>query len=265
MTEYARPILEVRGLTRTFGGLVAVSEVDLTVPEGAIFGLIGPNGAGKTTLFNLITGLLPPSGGSVTFAGQPVTGRRPHVITRLGMARTFQNIRLFGSLSALENVVVGTHCRTRSGVWGSVFRTGRTRAEEAEAWAKARAELEFVGLADLVDAPAGGLAYGQQRRLEIARALATGPRLLCLDEPAAGMNETESEELIDLVRRIQRRGISVLIIEHDMHVVMNLCDRIAVLNFGRKLAEGTPAEIRANPDVIEAYLGRDEDAADQGA
>ncbi len=265
MTQEASPILEVRGLTRTFGGLVAVSEVDLTVPEGAIFGLIGPNGAGKTTLFNLITGLLPPSGGSVNFAGRPITGRKPHVITQMGMARTFQNIRLFGALSALENVVVGTHCRTSSGVWGSVFRTRRARAEEDEAWARARAELEFVGLGDLMDAPAGGLAYGQQRRLEIARALATGPRLLCLDEPAAGMNETESQELIDLVRRIQARGISVLIIEHDMHVVMNLCDRIAVLNFGRKLAEGTPAEIRANPDVIEAYLGRDDDAADQGA
>jgi len=261
----AAPILEVSALTRAFGGLVAVSAVDLAVPEGAIFGLIGPNGAGKTTLFNLITGLLAPTGGSITFACRPIAGRKPHVITRMGMARTFQNIRLFGGLSALENVVVGTHCRTRGGVLGSVFGTRAVRAEEARAWEKARSELEFVGLASEAGSPAGGLAYGQQRRLEIARALATGPKLLCLDEPAAGMNETESEELIDLVRRIQARGITVLIIEHDMHVVMNLCDRIAVLNFGRKLAEGTPAEIRANPDVIEAYLGRDEDAADQGA
>jgi branched-chain amino acid transport system ATP-binding protein len=254
-------ILEVQGLTKSFGGLVAVSGVDLAVAEGEIVGLIGPNGAGKTTLFNLITGLLEPSAGSVRFLGQPVAGRRPHAIAEMGMARTFQNIRLFGSMSARENVVIGTHCRTRSGVLGALFKGRATREEEGRAWRRAEEELAFVGLSDLADSPAGGLAYGQQRRLEIARALATDPKLLCLDEPAAGMNETESAQLIDLVRRIQQRGITVLIIEHDMHVVMNLCDRIAVLNFGKKLAEGTPAAIRANPDVIEAYLGRDDDAA----
>lgn len=259
------PILAIRGLTRSFGGLVAVSNVDLTVARGEIFGLIGPNGAGKTTLFNLITGLLPPSAGSIRFLGREVGGMKPHQVTRLGMARTFQNIRLFREMTARENVAVGTHCRTRAGVLAGVFGTRSARIEEERVWRRADEELAFVGLSAQAGSPAGGLAYGQQRRLEIARALASDAQLLCLDEPAAGMNETESEALIDLVRRIQMRGITVLIIEHDMNVVMNLCDRVAVLNFGQKLAEGRPAEIQANPDVIEAYLGRDEDAAGPGA
>jgi branched-chain amino acid transport system ATP-binding protein len=254
-------ILTVEGLTKWFGGLPAVHDVNLTLEEGQIFGLIGPNGAGKTTCFNLITGLIPPSAGRVTFRGRPLTGLKPNQITALGMARTFQNIRLFGAMTARENVIVGMHCRLKTGVMGGVFRTPSMRLEDARARAKADELLAFVGLEGQGDLPATALPYGAQRRLEIARALATDPRLLCLDEPAAGMNESESRALMELIRQIRARGITVLLIEHDMHVVMNLCDRIAVLNFGKKIAEGTPAEIQANEEVIQAYLGRDEDVA----
>jgi branched-chain amino acid transport system ATP-binding protein len=254
-------ILEVKGLTKQFGGLTAVSEVTLGVEEGMIYGLIGPNGAGKTTCFNMITGLLTRTSGEVHFQGERLSGLKPHQVTMKGLARTFQNIRLFADMTALETVIVGRHCRTQAGVWSSFLRSRAQRREEAANLAAAEELLAFVGLSEVAGRPSTTLSYGQQRRLEIARALATEPRMLCLDEPAAGMNEHESRALVDLIRRIQAKGITVLLIEHDMHVVMNLCDRIAVLNFGKQIADGTPTEIQANQDVIEAYLGRDDDAA----
>ena len=255
-------LLDVQRLTRRFGGLTAVSGLDLTVEAGQIVGLIGPNGAGKTTVFNVITGLLHPSEGEILFAGRPVTGLPPHQITAQGIARTFQNIRLFGGADALQNIVMGMHARLTAGVCGGIFRPASVRKEEADAVGRARELLAFVGLEEYADAAATELPYGQQRRLEIARALAAAPQLLCLDEPAAGMNESESRDLMALIQRIRDRGVTVLLIEHDMHVVMNLCDRVVVLNFGQKIAEGTPAEIRVHRDVIEAYLGSEDRAAD---
>lgn len=251
-------MLELKGVSRSFDGLKAVDNVSLSVAEGEIAGLIGPNGAGKTTLFNLITGLTSADSGTILFQGTAIERLPAHRITALGIARTFQNIRLFKDSTALENVMTARHCRTRTGSLAALFRTRTFRAEEEETRRIAFELLDFIGLSDVAFVPAGDLPYGQQRRLEIARALATNPRLVLLDEPAAGMNETESQQLMELIRRIRDElGKTVLLIEHDMNVVMNLCDRITVINFGRNLAYGRPEEVRSNPAVIEAYLGKE--------
>jgi branched-chain amino acid transport system permease protein len=252
----ASPLLEVRGLTRRFGGVVALNQVDLTIPRGAIVGLIGPNGAGKTTLFNVVTGLVAPDAGHLRFAGASLAGLRPNALVARGIARTFQSIRLFPRMSVLDNVLVGEHCRLAATVAGTVLRPPAVVAEESRARARACELLAFVGLADQADELARNLPYGDQRRLEIARALATEPRLLLLDEPTAGMNPRETAALTELIGLLRRElGLSVLLIEHDMGVVMGISDRITVLDYGTRIAEGTPAEIRRHPRVIEAYLG----------
>ena len=252
-------LLATTDLTVKFGGLTALDSVNVAIRRGEILGLIGPNGAGKTTCFNAITGVYRPTSGTVMFDGEPLGRRKRHQITLLGIARTFQNIRLWGEMTALENVVVGSDARHRTSVPGALVRSARHRREERSAIEKAAALLQFVGIAHRGGEKAKNLSYGDQRRLEIARALATEPKLLCLDEPAAGFNPSEKSALIDLIRAIREDGYTVLLIEHDMRLVMGVTDRIVVLEFGRKIADGMPAEIRENPAVIAAYLGVPDD------
>lgn len=248
-------LLETKNIGKRFGGLQALTDVSLTIRRNEIYGLIGPNGAGKTTFFNVLTGAYTPDGGNLQFAGDELPQGKPHLVVSRGIARTFQNIRLFKEMSALENVMAGHHIRSHAGVWGILRGSKRTRDEEHRVTEHAYELLKYVGIDRYATAPAGSLSYGDQRRLEIARALATEPQLLALDEPAAGMNATETARLRDMISMIRADGVTVLLIEHDVKLVMGLCDRLAVLEFGKKIAEDTPAEVQRNEAVIKAYLG----------
>jgi branched-chain amino acid transport system ATP-binding protein len=258
MADANGALLSADGITKAFGGLVAVEDVTFSIPETSIVSIIGPNGAGKTTFFNMLTGLYRPTTGRIAFSGKDITGARPDVVLSLGMARTFQNIRLFGTMTAVENVMVGLHARTKAGLIRSILRTPGQRREEREARDKAREMLRYVGLRERVFGEMStNLSYGDQRRLEIARALASDPKLLLLDEPTAGMNPQESARLTAFMQTLRdERGLTILLIEHDMKVVMGVSERITVLDHGQKIAEGEPEEIRENDRVVEAYLGK---------